>query len=82
MVWMALYFRFITKEWVYYVYFSLAILVFSLIGIFFIPESGKFLYERGRFDDARKTFKYIAKFNGKKDIDIDKLRFDLEDNPD
>ena len=30
----------------------------------YIPESTKFLLEKGRFDDARKDIQYLMMFNG------------------
>jgi hypothetical protein len=49
------------------------------VAMLFIPESPKFLYEKGRFDQARNCLNYIAKFYGKV-IDIKEIKFDLEDD--
>ena len=36
-----------------------------LIGIFILPESPKYLYSKGKFQEARESLSYISKFNGK-----------------
>jgi hypothetical protein len=45
-----------------------------------IPESPKFYYANGRFAEARRALKKIAKFNGNimKPIQVDAIIFDLE----
>ena len=49
----------------------------SLIAVFFIPESPKFLSCKGRFSDARKSLAFIAKFNRVKNYDFN-YRFNDE----
>jgi hypothetical protein len=72
----ALYFEVISKNWYWYQIFWFPFAVVATIALFFIPESPKFLYEKRRFDECRKVFNYIARFNRVK-IDF-KFKFDLE----
>lgn len=65
LIWIALYFQVISKNWVWYQIFGLALIAASTIGCVMLPESPKFLYEKKRYDEARKVFEKIAKFNRK-----------------
>ena len=76
MVWMALYFWLITKEWIYYQMVGLSLNVLTVICLLFIPESPKFLYEKKRFDEVRQVFQKIANINGLK-INFN-FKFDYE----
>lgn len=52
-IWIALYFQFISKDWMPYQLFGLCLSFVTTIGCYFIPESFKFLYEQKRYDEAR-----------------------------
>jgi len=41
----------------------------------FIPETPKYYFAMKRYDDARRVFNYMAKFNGAKPISA---KFDIE----
>jgi hypothetical protein len=61
----ALYFDFISKNWLYLAYSGLGLSIFCLGISFFLPESPKFYYGQKKFDKARESLNYIARFNGK-----------------
>lgn len=42
-----------------------------------LPESPKYLYSKGRFDEARNSFAYVAMFNNQP-FDKDLVIFDTE----
>lgn len=67
MIWMSLYFAFISKYWLWYELYGFAVVVAATVAAFFIPESPLFLYEQKRYDEARDSLRVIAKFNGVKD---------------
>lgn len=51
------------------IYFVAGIIA-MFIAIFFLPESPKYLYSKQKFDEARASLNYIARFNGKKPLKI------------
>jgi MFS family permease len=59
----ALYFKYISKQWVYFQLYALGISAISALVLFAIPESPKYLMEKDRYDDARKSLVSIATFN-------------------
>lgn len=50
--------------------------------ILIIPNSPKYYYEKKEFNKARKTFAFIARFNGKEEFygkfDIEKINEEME----
>ena len=44
----------------------------------FVPESPKYLYSKGKYDDARTSIAYIARFNGISKLRADDIVFDKE----
>lgn len=49
-----LYFKFISKNWIYFQLASLLLNIVGTLGLFFIiPESPKYLLSKGRIADAR-----------------------------
>lgn len=60
-----IYFRYISKHWIWLVLVGFTFNFLCVIFMFFIPESPKYLIARKRFDEARKSIYYIAKFNKK-----------------
>lgn len=61
---LAVYFRFVSKQWEYFMLVGMGFNVISQIALFFIPESPKWLHSTKKFDEARKQLVYIARFNG------------------
>ena len=59
---------FVSNEWKYYYILAIVISVVSFPLVFYIPESPKFLYEKGRHYELRKIIKRIAKTNN---VDMD-----------
>jgi hypothetical protein len=63
-IYVATYFWVISKDWVWLETFAasmtLAVILCSLI----LPESPKFYLSKNRWDDARRSFSTIARFNG------------------
>jgi hypothetical protein len=73
MILIAIYFKYLTKEYLplFYVYF--VILVVSCIIALMIPESPKYLIAKAKFIEARISLNYIAKINGMKGLDASYL---------
>jgi hypothetical protein len=61
----SIYFKYISKEWVYIHCFFFTIAFIGLLMSFKLPESPKFLLSKGFYDKARKSFNHIAKMNKK-----------------
>ena len=59
------YYQKLDKNWypLQFIYFMAGIFV-TLLGIVMFPESPHFLHNRQKFDEARESMEYIAKFNG------------------
>lgn len=62
---MCLYYQQVSNSYFYLQMFTL-ILVISVLffGLCYLTESPKYLYSKGRFDDARRSLSHIADFNG------------------
>ena len=53
LVWQTLYFRFLTKEWIYYQIGSLVMNIIGVLGILLVlPESPKYLHAIGKIDEC------------------------------
>ena len=73
------YFRFISKDWLPFQIFAVITTVLCVIGTYFIPESPKFLYGKGRYDESRQTLYLIRRFNFRSQgKDVESFRFDGE----
>jgi len=46
--------------------------------IVFVPESPKFLYSNGRYNEARNALAIIARYNGQRNFNKDSIIFDTE----
>ena len=57
-------------------YWSLIFATFSFLLTFLVPESPRYLYARGKYDEWRKTFSAIASVN-QAEMELDYL-FDKE----
>ena len=55
--------RFVTKQWYPFQIFTMSINLVALIGMFFIPESPRFLVEAKRYNEARAVISLISRVN-------------------
>lgn len=62
----ALYFRYISKQWLYLWSVNVGLITLATISLFFMPESPKYLHSKGRFEQAKLALSSIARFNGAK----------------
>lgn len=73
-IWGTLYYQKLSKNWIYLQYFCTSFTVFGIIFIcLFFNESPKFLYSKGKFNEARYSIQKMAEFNGvnkKEDFDF------------
>jgi hypothetical protein len=72
MILLSLYFRFITRDWLGFQIFGLALTTFSFVGSLIAPESPKYLYSYKRFAEAREALGRIARLNR---VPLEKRRF-------
>lgn len=61
----AIYFKYISKNWVYFYSTPLVILFFAAIKLCLLEESPKFLYATKQYDRLRKVLTVIGRKNGK-----------------
>lgn len=64
-VYTVLYYWFISKEWLPINIFAGGLTALSMVGVFFLPESPKFLLTMKRYDDARAAINVITRINKK-----------------
>ncbi|CDW78574.1 solute carrier family member 5 [Stylonychia lemnae] len=76
MIWISLYYKFISNEWLYLQIFGITITGLSNVTMLLMPESPKFFYSIKKYDLARKSLRYIARFN--KVQDYEDCVFDTE----
>ena len=63
------YYKWISKNWFWTIFFALCMNVLSLIlGIFYVPESPKWLYDKQRYEECADVLTYMAKWNGKNSL--------------
>ena len=58
-----IYFWKISKHWQYFLLIGWIFNVISVVLLFFMPESPRWLIQVGKLDEARKAFAFIAKLN-------------------
>ena len=58
-----IYFWKISKQWFWYCFIGYVWQLTSLVCLFWMPESPRYLIKRGRTDEARKAFMQIARTN-------------------
>ena len=65
MIYATLYFMYISNDSVYWEYFAVCqnVAAVSLI-LMYLPESPKWLFEKGRFKEAKEALMYLANRNG------------------
>ena len=59
-----IYFWKISTHWFWFCLFGLVFQSVSVILMFWVPESPRFLITSGKYDEARKSLTKISKFNG------------------
>lgn len=59
----SVYFKFINDDWKYATYAIVGLWTLITIGSWFLPESPRFLYEKGKFKEAREIVLKMAKMN-------------------
>jgi hypothetical protein len=64
-VYTVIYFWFISKYWIPIQVFGGFLTIVSMVGVWFLPESPKFLLTMKRYDDARAAINVITKVNKK-----------------
>lgn len=74
---LAVYFRYISKYWLYYEIFGLCNGVIGTLAILILPESPYYLYGKKRYYEAKKNLEFIARFNRVKNYETN-FRFDTE----
>jgi hypothetical protein len=71
-------YQFIDNSWRTIQIFSLIVVILLLnYSLIFLTESPQYLYSKGKYDEARKSLKYISEFNGSKNW-TDDFKFDKE----
>lgn len=61
------------RRWRYLVFYSNAPFVLFFLYYFILPESPRWLVSVGKYDEAKKVLKRIAKVNKRTEVDIDAL---------
>jgi len=64
-IYTVIYYWFISSQWIPLQVFGGFLTVVSMVGVYFLPESPKFLLTMKRYDDARAAINVIARVNGK-----------------
>ena len=63
LIWLTLYFRFVTKNWLPFQIFGATMTFVCCIASLFIPESSDYLYSKGRYEEARDILNKIGRIN-------------------
>lgn len=75
----AFYYNFLSIDWVYLHYLGTLMTVVALIFLIcYLPESPRFLYSKGHFNESRASLRAIAKFNGFNTEEDWEFKFDTE----
>ena len=75
LLFVTLYFMYISNDWRYWYYMVLVIQVIVIIGLLWLPESPDFLFAKGRFAESRDVILYIARFNGRAEVTKEMICF-------
>jgi len=66
---LAVYYAYVSKDWRWVILYAVCSGTLALIiGVFFLPESPKWLYEKERFVQCAKSLAYMGKINGVQDM--------------
>lgn len=79
MILLSVYFRYISKEWIYFQIYGIILLGLASIAVFWVPESPKFLYSLKKYDAARISLIRIA-ISNRKPLVIDEILNSLFEN--
>lgn len=60
-----LYFWMVSKDWYNFAMIGYMLNLLTAVGAFLLPESPRFLLEKGRIDELEETMQMIANFNRK-----------------
>ena len=63
---LSFYFKFITKNYIYFYYGAIGATTLMTLCSFFVSESPVFLYEKGKCLQARELINKMARVNGSK----------------
>jgi len=79
MIFLSLYFRFITRDWLGFQIFTLIFTTVAFLATLLVPESPKYLYSYKKYKEARKALMLISKYN-RVDMSkrLEKYHFDTE----
>ena len=70
-----MYFMYISKHWRWLQIPNVAFTLFAIISLIFMPETPRFLVSNKNFDEARKVFNIIARWNGMSKNTADNFSF-------
>ena len=63
-LWFTLYFMFVSKNWMWPQVWGVTQLIVSfVVFLIWIPESPKWLFDKGKWNELDKVFEYMAKIN-------------------
>ena len=71
MLYSTMFFQYVSTEWKHLMYIVLTIMAVSIFILFQMPESPSFLYETSKFFEAEAAYNVIARFNGKRPINVE-----------
>mmetsp|Transcript_19450 Transcript_19450/g.14120 ORF Transcript_19450/g.14120 Transcript_19450/m.14120 type:complete len:101 (-) Transcript_19450:52-354(-) len=71
----AIYFQNISTEWSYYVALQTFLLLIATCIAFYLPQSPRYLLSKLKFEEAKKSFNFIAITNGKYPINFEEEMF-------
>lgn len=72
------YFVYISKNWIWLQIPNIILCIVGVIWIVVNPETPRYLLAVERFDDARKAFKWMARWNGKEQDIWNEVIFEKE----
>lgn len=76
----SIYFKFINDDWRYIGYYAVVFTSLVTLGSMILPESPRFLYDKGDFNEARAIINNMAKTNKVKNFNSN-WTFDAEGDP-
>ena len=77
-IFICLYFKYISRYWLWFQLFGVGLNALALIGVLFIPESPEYLYSFYRFEECRNVIRQIGRWNLGKDAYLNLEEFEVE----